>query len=295
MYACRVVLDSVAPSGGRLTTFEVTFPRIVLAEFNTHRIFSRNSASSRAIPVEKMVKKVEEDCFTPVYWGKNQKGMQAEEEFPPERGVLLDKTWKAFGLQAIANAKRLLEVGVHKQITNRLLEPFLWHTVIVSSTEWDNFYGLRHNPMAQPEIERAAALMEEAHSKSKPQELAPGQWHLPLVTGVDEHTLAKDFDIANLVKISSSRCARVSYLTHDGKRDPVEDLAMFDRLRGPGHMSPFEHPAQALSKSEWKRIAEQMAEKWYNDRVPMGNFWGWLQFRKTITGEHNFRALTGKA
>lgn len=288
-YSCRIILDSIVPSGGRLTTFEVTFPRIVLAEFNTHRMFSRNSASSRAIPVEKQIKRVEDDCFVPIYWGKNQKGMQAEHEFDDEGKLRLSVAWRSFAGLAIRSTKELLGFGVHKQITNRLLEPFMWHTVIVTATEWRNFFALRDHNMAQPEIQRAAHEMRRLYFSSQPQMLAPGGWHLPLVTHVDEETLRNEgFDTTSLVQISSARCARVSYLTHDGKRDPQADLTMYNTLLSNGHMSPFEHPAQALSLSEWKRVSTQMADNWIYRRVPMGNFWGFLQHRKMIGNEHEF-------
>jgi hypothetical protein len=147
-YACRIEKDSVNRWGNRLTTFEVTFPRIVLAEFNTHRVLSRNSASSRAIPVEKQIAKIESDLFLPVYWGKNQKGMQADEELSPTLIEMSEFCWAGASEMAVARARTLLDLGVHKQITNRLLEPFMWHTAVVTATEWDNaFYqqDFRHD------------------------------------------------------------------------------------------------------------------------------------------------------
>jgi thymidylate synthase ThyX len=290
MYDCKIILDSISPMGARLTTFEVTFPRIVLAEFNTHRMFSRNSASSRAIPVEKQIKRVEDDCFVPIYWGKNQKGMQAEHEFDDEGKLRLSVAWRSFAGLAIRSTKELLGFGVHKQITNRLLEPFMWHTVIVTATEWRNFFALRDHKMAQPEIQRAATMMRKCYAESKPQILAHGEWHLPLVTNVDLHTLSKVDGLSTdeLIQISCARCARVSYLTHDGKRDPKADLDMYNGLKGNGHMSPLEHAAQALDHQEWRRIAREQAHNWIEHRVPVGNFYGWLQHRKMVASESEF-------
>jgi thymidylate synthase ThyX len=277
-YDCKVVLDSIGPAHIRLTTFELTIPRIVLAEFNTHRMFSRNSASSRAIPVEKMLKKVEEDPFIPLYWGKNQKGMQAEDELSTLEQQTAENCWIAGRDEAVKTVRRLLEIGVHKQITNRLLEPFLWHTIIVTATEWENFFNLRDHAMAQPEIRRGAQLLKECYAKSRPQQLGINHWHLPLVTNVDEATLIADgftkdgvAHQSQLAQISAARCARVSYLTHDGKRDPQKDLELCADLTKNGHMSPLEHTARAEPHPEM-----------------IGNFRGWKQLRKLIKGEAVF-------
>jgi thymidylate synthase ThyX len=289
MYSCKILLDSISPAGGRVTTFEVTFPRIVLAEFNTHRVFSRNSASSRAIPVEKQIKRILEDPFHPIYWGKNQKGMQAEEEFGADHTELLNKKWETYGMMAVAQAREMLEIGVHKQITNRLLEPFMWHTVIVSSTHWKNFFGLRDSKMAQPEIKFPAHNMLGLYKASKPQELSPGQWHLPLVTGVDEHTLRGDgVSLSDLVKISCGRCARVSYLTHEGKRDPLADISLYADLVKNGHMSPLEHAAMSIGVQDWQEYSKNAFELWMSEQIPMGNFFGFIQHRKTVANEAEY-------
>ena len=144
-YSAKVLADSISPDGVRLTTMEVTFPRIVLAEFNTHRMFSRNSASSRAIPVEKMIQRVLDDPFSPVWWGKNQSGMQAAEELSGEALRLARQHWldaRDFAISCV-RLFQAPEISLHKQIANRLLEPFLWHTVVVTATEWENFFALR--------------------------------------------------------------------------------------------------------------------------------------------------------
>lgn len=248
-YDAKILADSISPAGHRLTTFEVTFPRIVLAEFNTHRIFSRNSASSRAIPVEKMVKRVLEDSFQPVSWGKNQKGMQAETEFGAAERDVLDDKWCGFGRQAVDHARELLADGVHKQITNRLLEPWLWHTCVVSATEWGNFFNLRDNGKAQPEIHKAADLMHQLFKASKPRGLMPRQWHLPLVS--DERSASPAEPEEFWVKVSAGRCARVSYLTHDGKRDVAEDVRLHDSLLESGHMC-FDAKTEVLTSRGWK-------------------------------------------
>jgi len=291
-YDAKILKDSLSPQGVRLTTIEVTFPRIVLAEFNTHRTFSRNSASSRAIPVEKMLKKVKEDPFIPIYWGVNQKGMQAEHEFAEHEKEGLRLQWLRARDQAIFAAESLLQTGVHKQITNRLLEPWLWHTVICTATEWDNFWGLRRHKDAQPEIRKAAELMHEVYVASTPKAIAYDDWHLPLVEDDEAFDLeVEGFDVR---KVSAGRCARVSYLTHDGKRDPQADIDLSDRLVQSGHMSPLEHVARPMSIDDAKNVLLKQitTHRSLSDVDPKnvfcGNFRGWISHRKLIPGEAVF-------
>lgn len=271
-YSAKILADSRNPVGCRLTTFEITFPRIVLAEFNTHRMISRNSASSRAIPVEKQIAKIESDPFLPIYWGKNQKGMQASAELSASEIEEARSTWLIAKDDAVRAAKALLDRGVHKQITNRLLEPFMWHTVIASATEWQNFFNLRCHKDAQPEIRVIAEMMKSLYSTSTPRDLRHGVWHLPLVPDESEVMDLEAKDRLDARKVSAGRCARVSYLTHDGVRDPIADVELCDRLATSGHMSPLEHPAQSLDSHERH-----------------GNFSGFMQFRKHFAGEAIFR------
>ena len=267
MYEAKILADHLAPSGKRLVTYEVTFPRIVLAEFNTHRVLSRNSASSRAIPVEKMLRRVEKDPFVPTYWGKNQKGMQADEELGEEARNDAEYAWLSARDKAVGYARSLIETGVHKQLVNRLLEPWCWQTCLVTATEYDNFFALRCHRDAQPEIREIAVMMEKLYDEHEPIEVGEGFWHLPLVEDRAELEAA-GYSEEDIRQISVGRCARVSYLTHDGKRDPRADLDLCDRLRASGHMSPFEHVAQAL-----------------RDPDESGNFLGWAQYRKSLAGE----------
>ena len=288
-YSAKVIADSVSEAGDRLTTLEVTFPRMVLAEFNTHRVFSRNSASSRAIPFHKQLDKVLDDPFIPIHWGANQSGMQAHEEISVDKQSMAVFDWLKARDNAVDQAKELDAIGVHKQIINRLLEPFMWQTVLVTATEWSNFYALRANPDAQPEIRRAAELMKEAHNASEPKLLKNGEWHLPLIQD-DELDWAKE-NPEEAIKVSVGRCARVSYLTHDGVRDHDKDIELFDRLVSGGHMSPSEHAATPYGEFETRHVANdygltadvyEFVSKW------SGNFHGWQQYRKTILNEQDF-------
>jgi thymidylate synthase ThyX len=259
-YSARVLLDSKSPAGVRLTTLEVTFPRFVLSEFNTHRVMSRNSASSRAIPTSKLIERVETDPVTPLEWGRNQKGMSASDVLTPEEEEAARCIWLSARDAAVEHARKLVELKVHKQELNRVLEPFLWHTVIVTATEWDNFFTLRCAPNAQPEIRAAAMRMREAIGASEPQLVPYGEWHLPLVQD-DERSLPLDTQKS----ISAARCARVSYLTHEGKREIEKDLELYERLKSDRHLSPFEHVATPA-----------------HDVAFHANFRGWLQMRHEI-------------
>lgn len=268
MHSAKIIADSVSPNGHRLTTMEVVMPRIVLAEFNTHRMLSRNSASSRAIPVEKMIRMVQDNPYIPTHWGKNQKGMQADQEVSQADQHGAELFWLSARNNALMAAEQLSIIGIHKQITNRLLEPFMWHTVIVTATEWSNFFNLRNHSAAHPDIHKVAALMQGQYETNKPEKLDYGQWHLPYVTR--EEMVNETTEVQ--VNASVMRCARVSFLRHDGLKDTKADAeACVKQLLTPGHMSPLEHPAQVPPKGA--------IQLWW------GNFCGWMQYRKMITGE----------
>lgn len=268
-YEAIVLCDSISPDGHRLTTMQVTLPRIVLSEFNTHRMFSRNSASSRAIPVEKRIEAVIKDPFVPEAFGKNQKGMQASEDLAPDEDRAARVLWLNACDEAISSARSLAKLGVHKQLANRLIEPFCWQTIIVSATDWSNFFALRCHPDAQPEIRTAACLMRKAMLESTPAFLNYYNWHMPLTPDLQElYSVYSEYEVA---LISAARCARVSYLTHDGKRDPQADLALAHRLSSSGHMSPFEHVAHPTL---YKAIC--------------ANFKGWTQLRKSFQNESDY-------
>jgi thymidylate synthase ThyX len=304
-FEAKVLADSRSEEGHRLTTLEVSFPRFILAEFNTHRVFSRNSASSRAIPVVKQLRRILDEPFVPLEFGTNQPGMQAGPALEGEAHAKAEEEWLAARDDAVRHVLGLLSrpdsleseaamrarldeieelnkakarppewLNVHKQVANRLLEPFMWHTVIVTATEWDNFWHLRAHPDAQPEIQRIATLMKEAYDASTTTAVGLGEWHLPLIDDVDRQEVAgrPDGDL-ELIKISAGRCARVSYLTHSGKRDHAADVELHDRLKDSGHMSPLEHPARPME-------ADELAESEFS-----GNFRGWHSYRKDFSHE----------
>lgn len=279
--AARVLADSVNPDGQRLTTLEVRFPRFILAEFNTHRVFSRNSASSRAIPVKKQIERVEDDPFVPTRFPVNQPGMSTDTYYDVGSAQYEEARlhWLYARDDAVKAARRMLDLYVHKQIATRLLEPFMWHTVIVSATEWSNFFDLRISPHAQPEIRDTAIAMStamgESFLKNQVRKVDWGEYHLPLTT--EEELL--DVGEFMLVSTSVARCARVSYLTHDGRRDTREDLRLYNQLRENGHLSPFEHVARACNGADDTYVPPA------GSLLDHGNFVGWHQHRKDVEAD----------
>lgn len=276
----RIEKDSVGPNGVRITTFVLKYPRFIHSEFMTHRAFSRNASSSRAIPFEKQMKMIEDDMAMPLEFRANQKGMQAGSAIEDQDAAKL--AWRSAGWEAIARAKQLADLGVHKQYVNRLVEPFAHISVVVTATEFANFFALRHHSMAQPEIAELAKIMWDQYSTSQPATLEAGAWHLPFVSEeevnqqyLDCKATGEPMDWTRLIKKSVARCARVSYLNHDGTSSTYEqDLALYDRLLGaqPIHASPAEHQAQCLARPQGVLV-------W------SANFRGWLQYRKTLQGE----------
>jgi len=281
-YDATVLADSLSPDGVRLTTLKVTFPRFILAEVNTHRMLSRNSASSRAIPTEKMIERVRENPFIPETFNKRVKGMGVGEALDEGDMQKARGRWLLASKDAADSAAFLSSLDVDKSRANRLLEPFLWHTAILSGTEWDNFFALRDHPAAQPEFQITAQAMKAAMAESRSVELAYGEWHLPLVDMIsdisrddlDDETGSPDWDRLKL--ISAGRCARVSY-DRDDYETQEQSIKRAQMLMGNGHFSPFEHVA---------------TPSWREDilgSIPMiANFRGWIQMRREVPNESRF-------
>lgn len=276
----RVIADSMSPDGHRLTTFEVGFHRFILPEVNTHRVLSRNYRSSRAVPSRKLIEEVAFNPAMPVHLGRNQPGMQATEEVwgnPRDRAV---RIWRIAASNAAVHAEELRVLGVHKQVVNRLLEPFLWVYGVITATEWTNFFQLRRGEQAQPEFRLLADLMWEAREASTPVHLESGQWHLPYIDArVEAACMAhaapgsSPGDVQEEIrKLSVSRAARVTYrpASPDGSYDPAPDLELHDRLAREGHWSPFEHVATP--------------DHFGSRRAAWGNFRGWVQYRRLSAG-----------
>jgi hypothetical protein len=285
-FEASIILDSISSAGVRLTTFQLRYPRFIHAELMTHRVFSRNASSSRAIPVKKMIQDIIREPAEPVFWGSNKPGMQAGEELTGRDLMDAKNYWRDAMWGAIIQAQKLVNLGLHKQIANRLLEPYGHINVVVTSTEFQNFFTLRCHETAQPEIKVLADLMLELYRTNEPQRLESGEWHLPYVQLKDRLELSagdENEGLKLLKAISVARCARVSYLTHDGRQTSItEDLELYDRLVGsqPLHASPAEHQAtpdegvQHGFKTSWMYPEQH------------GNLRGWRQLRKMLPGEY---------
>lgn len=296
MITVKVIEDSVSEAGDRLTTLQLLYPRFIHAELMTHRVFSRNASSSRAIPVKKMIDMVRSEPAMPIHWGLNQPGMQADNQLC---GVHLENAkelWMEAARSAARVAESMTEIGLHKQVANRILEPFQHISVVLTATEFDNWRELRRHTDAQPEIQHLATEIDIQRDRSIPKILKYGEWHLPYVS--QEERIEMRDAIENLRAISSARCCRVSYLKHDGtKSDLNEDLALCFRLAAarPIHASPFEHQATPMPDVEPRIYFNGGGDVEVKSHVPegvshidmdgfawSGNFKGWIQNRKLI-------------
>jgi len=285
MIQAKIIADSINSKGKRITSFVVTMPRIVLAELNTHRVLSRNSASSRAIPFAKMLEMVKKTPFMPIQWMKDHSGMQGNEFFTEDSEIEAVKAaWLEARDNAVASAEKLSALGLSKQFVNRGLEAYMYHTVIITATEFENYFALRAHEAAEIHIQKLAFLMLEEMNNSTPKLLQIGEWHIPFGENMDDNKISsmyigpdgmkeqEEWLQRAKVKVAVARCARVSYTVvgEEGKPDNYEnDIKLHDRLLGMGHLSPFEHCAQCTDNEGWS-----------------GNFQGWTQYRKMLPNEN---------
>lgn len=277
MISAKVIADSINSAGKRCTSFLVVFPRIVLAEANTHRALSKNSASSRAIPFHKMLAMVQDNPFIPIRWMKEHKGMQGTEYFTDLKDIqACEIAWLKGRNAAVENAIALSELGVTKQIVNRQLEPYMWHTVILTGTDFDNYFALRAHAAAEIHIQDLAYKMLDAYNASTPKSLKSDEWHIPFGDTFDDVRVQEQMlkmpegytEDHVKVMIATARCARVSYLNFEGKDDYSADVKLHGELSKMGHWSPFEHCAQAVPG------------------IQSGNFNGFKQYRKFFPEEN---------
>jgi hypothetical protein len=290
MFEAKVVLDTLAPNGRRLTTMSWKYPRFIHAEILTHRDRARNSASSRAIPWPAMMARIEENPVVPLRWGSEKSGMQTGGEI--ENPAAATSVWLEARDNALRSAQALAELGVHKSLVNRITEPWMWIEVVMTATDWQNLWRQRCHPDAEIHFQEIAGMARAAYEASTPREpletIIAGYddgygkgyeertilSHLPYVVGApdEDQLIGSELSLNELMRISTARCARVSYLTHEGTREPQKDLVLFERLAtgsGFGHWSPMEHPATAHD----------------NPNHRSGPFRGWQQFRKEFAME----------
>jgi thymidylate synthase ThyX len=294
-YEVSILADSIHPNGSaRLTTFEVTFPRFILAEVNTHRILSRNSGSSRAIPTERFIEAISNNPFIPEF-NERVKGMGVGATFSPEDQEKAETYWLQARDACLASAGALMHLGVDKSRANRLLEPFMWHTAIISATHWDNFFALRTTEGAQPEFRIIAKLMQEALAANEPRGIDLYEWHLPLIEPEDYLKYANpgwenseqrahgfysgDWD--TLKKIAVGRLARRSSYNRTDPEPDERSIERCDILSSSGHWSPFEHVASPIYNGQ-DSIDEFDPDCW------SGNFFGFFQYRKEFLHEDDY-------
>lgn len=303
----KVICDSISEAGQRIVTFEIEYPRFILAELNTHKVLEKNSSSSRAIPIIRMIEQIESNMAMPLYWGKAKSGMQADGEVDDLTKQMAKTSWLGEFQSAKEIAIWMDDMFIHKQIANRLLEPFQMMKTVITGTDWDNFFNLRIHPDAQPEFCMLAYKMYKAMQESKPVLLREGEWHLPYVNTyrvksgrgigqVEYYTgtlYADDYHVLTLEqaqRISASCCAQTSYRKSDDsleKADKVFDLLVKADVL---HASPFGHLATPVSKVYDDEINTVFPETWQKGITHMnrngvlcsGNLTGWISYRHLI-------------
>lgn len=288
--SAKVIADSISPDKIRITTFELEYPRFIHSELMTHRAFSRNAASSRAIPIKKKIAHVWNNPAMPVYWGKNQPGMKADEEISDDKKKFAKLAWIAASKVACGVAWLFSKFGLHKQIACRVLEPFETYKVIVTATDYKNFYWLRDHEDAQPEIQVLSHVMDKASMGSVPLKLDPGEWHLPYIRTIvhdDKITyMTLDGDVLTLEEakeVSASCCAQVSYRTLNTTKEKAKDINNKLVYSEPVHASPTEHqatPMQYIAAEEFEEGCTSY--NFTNNTAYSGNLRGWIQFRQLI-------------
>lgn len=327
----EVILASKGPEQSPIYTVRLRYPRIIHGEIMTHRVFSRNARSSRAVPVKTMLNEVSNTPFVPWHWGKNQKGMQANEEcnelvsmqaFLQSRLVhnkpstievewvehSRESAWLHAKTSAYKVAKAMMEAGYHKQIPNRLLEPFSWIDTLITSTEWDNFLWLRDHRDAEPHLQDLARLVQTALESADIQDLEPGKWHLPYIKPEEDTFYVRKWLSENggsgnhhetrlkrtnevFLKLSAARCARISYKPFDGNASIERELERYDSLVTADrvHASPLEHQA---TPDKWIQVPSPNVIASYWDRASLhGNLNGYIQYRKTVANEAKMKGV----
>lgn len=276
--SAKIIADSISHKGIRLTTLLLKYPRYIHSEFLTHRMLSRNSSSSRAIPISRMMDAILDDAPYP-YKGRNQKGMQAGCVLSDIDSAKIDGLVSELINYTIDVVEDMERLGLHKQSANRYLEPYSYISTLVSATEWNNFFALRDHPDAQPEIQELARAIKAAMQNSIPAVLEDTEWHLPFVPNTDELTLKEK------LILSVAKCATISFARQDQEMTLQKAKEIYDRLTrsNPIHASPFEHQAKPISDSnEATHVMLADNELW------CGNFRGWMQHRRIIP--NNYKA-----
>lgn len=291
--SAKILKYSIAPSGIKLVTFELEYPRFILAELNTHCMLSKNTASSRAIPINKIIDLITENPVMPIFWGKNKPGMSADEEISPDKIEQAKQVWLELRDQAIDAARKFEELGLHKQIANRVLEPWVTVKTVVTGTELANLFWLRCHSAAQPEFRALAKDMHEALKLATPTILLDGEWHLPYVESVrGEDGKLKYFNeqgneitLDQARVLSASCCAQVSYRKLDSSLDKAEDIYSKLIESVPVHASPVEHQATPINFAQVTKETKGITHMDKNGMLWGGKLRGWVCFRHLLDNE----------
>lgn len=299
MISAKILAYSRDYRGRYIVSWELEYPRFIHGEFMTHRLFSRNAASSRAIPVSAMIQAVLDNPAMPIHWGKNQPGMQAKEELGAFRKKAAKKMWKLAAKAACKLAAAMNKIGLHKQASNRILEPFQTMKTVMTATCMDNFFWLRNHEDAQPEIRELARLMWEAlQGDVTINILQPGQWHVPYFLNgcwTPGHEITDGYSLQDALVISASCCAQVSYRRLDDTLEKAQII--YQRLveSKPVHASPFEHQATPMISADNEAMLIRRLEEGLvgcfddgvthadrNGNLWSGNFIGFIQHRQLL-------------
>jgi thymidylate synthase ThyX len=299
--SCTVIADSLSITN-RMVTLELEYPRFIHSELMTHRMLSKNAASSRAIPIKKMHETITEKTAMPVHWGKNQPGMSAKEEVDDLVKQGAEGVWNSARDAMLSHSTVMSDMGLHKQIANRITEPFQLMKTVISGTEWANLIWLRHHPDAQPEFYDLADCIVKCLQQSESMLIVSGEWHTPYVhrfrdiDGVLQYldSNGEKLSVEDAIKVSASCCAQVSYRRNDDSLEKAKDI--FARLidSKPIHASPIEHQAtpmkfkdaclysQDMNPTIWEEGITHMDR---NKQYWSGNLRGFIQHRKLIASE----------
>lgn len=296
----EVLKDSISPEGDRLISFHVHYPRVILSEVNTHCVITKNSSSSRAVPVNNFLETIESNPYIPTFIGKNKSGMQADEEISvseKKQAVKLIKNHLKATCKLVRKLSDKAGLNIHKQIANRYTEPFQYMNTILSGTEWTNFFNLRNHPDAEPHFHELAKCIQHAYNTSKPESLSPGDWHLPFIDterdsegnlkyGLINDNIFSELSLEDAKKISASCCAQISYRKGDTSLEKAEMI--WNKLinNEPAHSSPLQHSGTPIDynllrndeKKTFDIIGITHMDIKYN--LWSAQFKGWIMLRK---------------
>jgi thymidylate synthase ThyX len=300
-----------ADTGQRIDTLVCSYPRVIHSQLLTHRVFSKNSSSTRAIPLEKAISQILDNPAEYI-WTQNQAGMQGKVIPAKEKKRLEDINgfYKTGMYYAIETARKLAAspLNVHKQNAGRLLEPFQNIKIVLTATEWENWDWLRDDPAAQGEIAELARAISKARAEATPMVLYAGEWHVPFV---DRERSPQTGEMYYFIKqgqqlsaeeaqlVSMSVCAQTSYRNSDYSLEKALDMKgkLLDCEKV--HASPSEHIATPIVPDDFEFVSgDILPDSWPEGITHMdrnrnywsGNLKGFIQYRQLLSGHDKAKA-----